>query len=413
MWPFRKKIVEKSIEEKSVSLPDTTAQWMVGQPFFKDWSTETAIREGYKVSSWVFACITKIMDSASSVPFVVQQKINDETWENRPDHPLQMLLDAPNPWMDWQTMFELGTAHLYLGGNNLLTKVRATPNGPVLELGILPPDKVEAIAGSKELVRMYKFQRGGSLGAINILPEDMIHIKFPDPSNFVWGISPLQAGSRIVDTDVQAVNWNKVSLQNMNVPTGLISFKDKLSNDQWQAARTELQERNESNDDHRQIMIMGADATFKEMSRNAVEMDFNQGRKMTREEICAIFQVPPVVVGIYENSSLNNVREAREIFWVDTMIPYLTGYVGALNFSLTPEFGDDLRIALNLSQVQALAAIFSRKVDDAKKIWDMGVPFNVINQEMNLGYPEIEGGNTGWVAANLNPAAVASGESIE
>ena len=410
MWPFKKKIKIESIEEKSVPLPEVEAQWKIGQPFFKDWSTEVAIREGYKVSSWELACITKMMDSASLLPFVVRQKIDSETWENRPNHPLQMLLNAPNPWMDWQTIFELGTAHLYLGGNNLLTKVRANPNGPVLELGILPPDKVQAIAGRENLVERYEFERGD--GKITIKPKDMIHIKFPDPSNFVWGISPLQAGSRIVDTDVQAVNWNKVSLQNMNVPTGLISFKDKISKDQWQAARTELQERNESNDDHRQIMIMGADATFKEMSRNAVEMDFNVGRKMTREEICAIFQVPPPVVGIYDKATLANIKEAREIFWVDTMIPYLTGYVGALNFSLTPEFGNDLRIIIDISQVQALAAIFSTKIKDAKELWSMGVPFNIINQKLDLGFPEIEGGDTGLISATLNQIGVATGEGI-
>ncbi len=90
MWPFnRKKKKEQQalqqsdaeynqflqfLEWKSVSLPETSSSSAVGQPQFSEWSVERAISDGYKASTWEYACVTKIMDSASSVPWKVQEQ---------------------------------------------------------------------------------------------------------------------------------------------------------------------------------------------------------------------------------------------------------------------------------------------------------------------------------------------------
>ncbi len=43
-------------------------------------------------------------------------------------------------------------------------------------------------------------------------------------------------------------------------------------------------------------------------------------------------------------------------------------------------------------------------VDAATKLWSMGVPFNEINQRLELGFDDIEGGDTGYLGSGLLPS---------
>jgi hypothetical protein len=136
-------------------------------------------------------------------------------------------------------------------------------------------------------------------------------------------------------------------------------------------------------------------------------MDFIESRKMTREEICAIFQVPPPMVGIYDHATLANIETARKIFWLDTVIPFLEDLQSAFNLALTPEFGDDLMLEFDVSNVEAIQENYRDKIETAKSLWAMGVPFNQINQQLELGFDDIPGGDVGYLPMNMLPAGMA------
>jgi hypothetical protein len=91
------------------------------QAYFERWNTEKAVQEGYKVSEWVYTCVTRISTAASSVPWRVYQDTKGGRTpyvSNRGKvHPIEDLLDSPNPYMNGGDFFELLTQHLYLGGN--------------------------------------------------------------------------------------------------------------------------------------------------------------------------------------------------------------------------------------------------------------------------------------------------------
>jgi hypothetical protein len=47
---------------------------------------------------------------------------------------------------------------------------------------------------------------------------------------------------------------------------------------------------------------------------------------------------------------------------------------------------------------------YSKKLDEAKKLFDMGVPFNTISELLKLGVEPIEGGDIGYLQGGLLPA---------
>lgn len=371
----------------------TDAKWY-------EWWTDRAIREGMKSSSYVYACVNLLCKSASTVPWKVYAKNSSGDWIQQDDHPLQLLIEKPTPWHTRKDLMTGMVSHLYLGGNSIHTKVRA--NGIIAELWQLAPDWIRVIPSGTDWVDRYEYRKDGIITFIP--PDDIMHNKFFDPANPYWGLSPLQAGARAVDIDVEAVKFQKVSLQNRAITDGVFTFEHPLTKDQWDEARKMVRDQHQGLDNARAPWVLGAGATWQQMSMTPAEMDFIESRKMTREEICTVFSVPPPMIGILDQATYNNVETARKIFWMDTVIPLLEDIKDCFNLSLTPEFGDNLLLDYDVSGIEALQESTADKINQAKTLWSMGVPFNEINDQLDLGFDPIEGGDVGYLPSGLLPA---------
>jgi HK97 family phage portal protein len=397
----------KNIFKKSITYAQTIPLWKDGKPKWNDWRTDRAIKYGYKSSATVYSCINLIAKSASSVPWHVYKKNREGSWEIVEGHPLEILIDKPNAFMSRKDLIERMTTHLYLGGNSILTKNRA--NNITAELWIMPPDAIQVVPSSRDFISHYEYKADGL--QYRLESKDVIHNKFIDPGDMYWGMAPLQAASKQIDTDVSALNWNKVSLQNRGITDGVFSFEQPLTKQQFDEARVMVREQYSGTENGRTPWVMGSGATYTPMALSPAEMDFIESRKFTREEICSIFGVPPVMIGYYENATLANVETGRKIFWQDTLIPYLEDIKNCFNLSLTPEFGNDIELGYDTSNVDALQENMTEKINNAKSLWSMGIPFNNVNQRLELGFDDIEGGEIGYLPTSLLPASMA-GETL-
>lgn len=397
---------------KSVRSSELLPQWKTSQPqsfaTWNDWSTDRAIQYGYKVNGYVYACINLIASAAASIPWEVYKKVGYKKWEVVEDHPLALLLENPNPFVSRKEFIERLTIHMYLGGNSILTKVRSGKE--VKELWALAPDAIKIQPSKQDFIDRYVYEKDGVKMAFD--PKDIIHSKFTDPSNPYWGMSPLQAGAKVVDTDTEAQTWNKISLENRAITDGIFTFEHPLTQEQWAQARAMIREQHQGIANARSPWVLGAGATWQAMALSPQEMDFINTRKMTREEICSIFGVPPVMVGVYENATLANIETARKIFWQDTVVPFLDSLKGCFNLQLLPDFDPSLYLDYDLSSVEALQESFNDKMNNAKALWSMGVPLNMINQRLELGFDDILGGDNSFLPSGLTMVDPATGLPI-
>jgi HK97 family phage portal protein len=394
----------KQFFKKGITYGQTIPTWIDKKARWNSWSTERAIKYGYKTSAVVYSCINLISKSASSVPWHVYRRNAQGEKEVVPNHPLSLLIEKPNPFMSRKDLIERITSHLYLGGNSITSKVRA--NDIVSELWILPPDAMKIVPSQTDFISHYEYRADGIVHRIET--RDIIHNKFIDPGNMFWGMSPLQAGAKQIDTDVSAMEWNKVSLQNRAITDGVFSFENPLTHEQWTEARKMVREQYSGASNAHTPWVLGNNAKWQPLSLSPQEMDFIESRKFTREEICSIFGVPPVMIGYYENATLANIETGRKIFWQDTIVPYLEDLKNCLNLALSNDFGgEDLELSYDLSKVDALQENMTEKITNAKSLWSMGVPFNMVNQRMELDFDDIPGGDVGYLPSSLLPSDLA------
>jgi HK97 family phage portal protein len=373
------------------------------QPIWKDWDTKDAIQEGYKSSVWVYACAYRLAKSAASANWKVYRKTGDDK-ERAADSEYQDLLDAPNDNQTSQTLMELITLHLNLGGNALASIVGV--NNRPDELWMIDPAHTEPVPTNDrgEWLEHYKYNKGGNKKEFD--PESVIHWQFSDPENQYWGQSPLKAAAKAVDIENEAEDFQKVSLQNRMMADGLITFDKPLTEDQHARAKDEVKNR-----DAREPMVIGNEARFEALNMTPAEMDFIKSRKMTRTQICAAYGVPQPLVGIYENATLSNIQTARSIFWLDTMIPFLDDIQATINLSLSPLFGDEYYVEYDVNHLSVLLDVLIKKAELVKTFFDRGVPMGVLDRWLDLGLPEYDGKQTPFIKGGYAPSNMLTGSA--
>ena len=86
------------------------------------------------------------------------------------------------------------------------------------------------------------------------------------------------------------------------------------------------------------IAVLEEGLKYKPVSLSPRDMEFLKQRKLCREEICAVFKVPPALVGLYEYANYANAEHQNKAFWQKAIIPKLHKLEHKLNNSFLPMF---------------------------------------------------------------------------
>jgi len=401
-------IIGGSKETSTWSFP-----YFSGSADFRDWNTEDAIQKGFKSNTYAYRCVRIIAENVASVDWRVYKSDTDGDYKPESNHDMMDILNEPNNYMTWNDISEMIAIHLNLSGNAIVKKIRRESSDRAV-IGLIPvsPDIVTPRLDEDGNIKDYLVVYGPKQREV-LEVDDIIHFKFTNPANLYWGMSPLQAVSKVVDTDNEAIKWNKIAMQNRGVADGVFTVEEDLTAEQYSDIKKKIREQMQGSDNARGIILMsGGRMSWQGLSRSPAEMDFIESRKMNREEICAAFGVPPILAEIYDNAIYNNMKEAKYVLWQNTIIPILQKIREVLNNQLLKkDFNNEgYYLDFDLSNVPAMERSFKDKVENAERLFRMGIPLNQIIQELELGFDEIEGGDESYIPTNLMPTSLMSTE---
>jgi len=373
-----------------------------GIPVYTEMSARKATREGYKLSLHVYRAVRTIVQAVSGIPW----KVLDKNGEEIPDHDFTKVWSRPNKEFSGQDNMEFIIAHLKLVGNSLIMPIMV--NGRPKEFWICMPDLIKPIPAEKKGEWLKGYQVTDTEGKqYELLPGTFIHFMQFDPGNPYWGIGDLMAAARTVDTDNESQDTQKISMQNRGMPSGVFEHESQLTDEQFKEQNRRIQEIFLEKTRRRAPWVLGGGAKWHQMSLTPVEMDFIESRLQNKRDIASAFGLDPWWLGDREHSTYNNVIEARKALYEDVGIPLLDDIRSTLNLKVAPLYGEDITITYDLKNVAALRADFGKKVEQAKNLWAMGVPFSQINEQLELGFEEFEGWDMGYLPVNLLPSGSA------
>lgn len=417
MWPFNRRkaiippggdVLEQltALSLKSLTLPEALPNWRLYSRQQQEWLVDTAIREGYNASAIVYAAIEKRAKLIASVPWSIYQE-KDGDWEEVTDTPLQKLLDYPNPDQSFHELMYEASQSLDLAGNAFISEIKAgTDNFPV-ELWLLPAQHIRIYPAAQfRLVDYYKYANSRSANGRRIEADDMIQLKMPNPGDPYYGMPPLKAAGRAADIDREAGIFQKVGLQNRGLSDLMVKIPENSGEDIAEQIREKLRQRQQGPANARAPIVTTGDV--KQLNLSPAEMDFVNSRKSVWTEIAAAFGTPLSTLGFTEDVNLANAKEMERSLWSNTIVPQLDLIKLQLNHQLVSEFNRPgrprIEMRYDLSNVEALQDSLDKKLTNANVLWGMGVPFNTINQRLELGFDEIEGGDVSYIGAGVLPA---------
>ena len=368
-----------------------------GIPVYTDMTVRKATREGYKISVYVYRAVRTIVQAASAIPWIVQ----DNKGELIENHEFTKAWSKPNPEFSGQDNMEFIIAHQLLCGNSLIQPIIV--GGRPREFWVVMPDLVKPIPSDVK----GEWLKGWEVTSIDgkqvtVPASQFVHFMMMDPGNPYWGIGPLMAAARTIDTDNEAQDTQKISMQNRGVTDGVFTHETPLTQEQFEEARRQIRENFLAKSKRREPWVLGAGAKWNQMSLTAIEMDFIASRLHNKRDIAGAFGISPIFLGDLEQSSYNNMMEARKALYEDVAIPLLDDVKSTLNLKIAPMYGD-ITITYDTSRIAALREDFSKKVEQAKSLWSMSVPFNQINERLEMGFTEFPGWDRGYLPLTLLP----------
>lgn len=133
---------------------------------------------------------------------------------------------------------------------------------------------------------------------------------------------------------------------------------------------------------------------FKDATQTSKDLQYIEARKLTREEVAAVYHVPPPMVGILDKATFSNITEQHKMLYQDTLGPWLTMIAEEIQLQLIPDIAaaesDELYVEFNLRE--KLTGNFEERQDAITKA--VGGPTMTVNEARALdNRPPLEGGD--------------------
>jgi HK97 family phage portal protein len=352
-------------------------------------SFERLVKDAFRKNPVVRACVQEIATSISEAPI---RAYTDEADGKRlwiPEHPVEELFEQPNARDSYVEFIERAIQHYFIGGNTFIRKIRS-PNRRIVSLSLIRPDKVvTADVGEDGFPVNFKIREGVTSKVQTIPARDIIHIPDTDPLNEIFGLPRILAALTEIQADNEATLYVSEVLHNHGSPGTVVAVdSDKIRGQHLlERAEAKWEQKFGPGAGRGKVAFLPGAHTVKEIGFNLKDLEFKAMRDVARSSICAVFGIDPMILGLSSRGgtmSGNEHKEARRKLWMQTLIPMIRRWEGAINAFLAPDFGN-IRAGFDLTKIEALQENRNERIERAREMSRTGVAtVQEIREEMQF-----------------------------
>jgi HK97 family phage portal protein len=347
-------------QKKTSTSGPVVAYAQVGRPRWTPRRYDALAEEGYRRNIIAYRCISEVARGAASIPWLLY----DADGRELDAHPLLEMLARPNPLQSGTQLRESLFSYYQIAGNAYVEVIRGDDGVP-RELHVLRPDRMCVVPGESGLPQGYEYAVGGRKVRWAADPltgaSAILHWKAFHPLDDWYGMAPLEAAMIAIDQHNAASTWNQALLNQAARPSGALIYAPKdapghLSDEQFRRLKEELEEHYTSPRHAGRPLVLEGGLEWKEMGLSPKDMDWLAGRDRAARDIALAFGVPEQLIGISDSETYANMAEARLALYEETILPLAHLLCAEMNRWLAPQFGEDLRLAIDTDEIPALAA---------------------------------------------------------
>lgn len=339
---------------------------------------------------WLRKGLRFIADSIKFLPLMVV----DADGQEQPGHYISELFEYVNDTDNPVTLWEHYVIYKYLGGEFPLELVPDKRGIPV-EVWARRPDRVLVVPDMAPERKLYPRIAGYRYedDKDHLIPPELLWFdKFTHPTNPWRGLNVISAARQGIAIDTFAHASIKTFLQKGSQPPYAIITPQGITTTEMERIEQKAQHKLGGYENvYRPIMLEEGVTDIKTLSYPDIELRWMEQSRFGRDETGAMIGLPDLLMGYgseqYDNSDKMNAH--LKYYWEMTGGPL----VKARDVSMTTFFHQHYprlldakhRIVTDLSGVAVLREDLDGKLDQSLKLFSMGVPFEQINERLELG----------------------------
>lgn len=321
--------------------------------------TKDIIDSGYLSNPDIYTVVNKVARTASFAPFKVYKiknqakhkqykswtgenatvaslvramSIKNDTYEEMNDHPLNKLIEQPNPWQKGREFTENSVGFKVLTGERFWHIVKldmGLNEGTPFAIYNLPPQYV-AIKGDGTLLGIAGYEliisRNSSLNIEEVVFSRYWNPNYDTSGSQLRGLSPFKAGGKLTTRSNAVLTRSVNMLQNAGA-AGLVFEKptpgvEGMTSDQGAKLKHNLNNEVLGIENANTIGVANGDLGYLNFGLKGTEMELVELERMTMEKICGLVNVPPVIFNT-DRSIQNNLQEAKKELVIGACCPEL------------------------------------------------------------------------------------------
>lgn len=344
---------------------------------------------GTEAIGYVMDCIEQYSVTAANAPYHFERDNGKRlrmpgeaaTPEARGEAPAELveLLKRPNRIMDWGELIELSVIDFLLAGEFIWFKNgtdRVT--GRCKELYRLPPSLVDVEPG-RTAPAGYIYTPPGGGKDIHLRPDEVVHVKRPNPHDPWRGLGVIAGDPRMYDVALSALDSMALYYEQGTKLSGVLETDRSVPPSTMTKIKAEIDSLWRGVKNFHRVATLERGLKFKPISADARQADYKNTRELTRTDIAQAFKIPLPLLGAVGNADRQAVAEAQRIFDNKVMRPFLNRIQQQVSYQLTQAWGVNLVIEHSyiipyedkLDLGQAMAAIPGVRVREVRALIDL------------------------------------------
>ena len=332
----------------------------------------------------VYSALTAISDAGAGMDIKVYE-VKEGTETEVPNHPYYSLFKSPNPFEGSFEFLERILLNLDIYGNCFISKEKVAGG---FELYILNPLYVGIIPDPKLKIKQYNYYINGQ--SVAYKPEEIIHLKTPNPSDNYFGLPPLACATNILTFEKNRLSFANAYFLNGAIPVGVIESDQNLSDQTLKLIRGSWENLHKGVTNSHKVAILQGGLKYKPITAALKDLDFSGLKKMSRDDVLGIYKIPSSILGDQSGTGASEGKSAITSFWRACVLPRLKRVESGLNRGLKVEiFGNGNYIfKFDLTNITALQ---DSKTDTAQYLTTMvsGSVFTINEARMDAGKPAL------------------------
>lgn len=361
--------------------------------------TEGVLAEQFRSEVWVYACANIISSKIAMLPIRIYTQNKAGETEYVTEHPFLDIVNRPSATVSKYNFIYLLNAYRELNGQSFINL--GNDAGLPLTYEILP-----AHAMMPEQRENSGVISSWVLNGNRTIPASwLVHWMNPNPLDPFVGLSPIQAVRMGIQGASDARVANAQIFRNGARLEGYWNAKEKMGAEEFERNATVIEAKYAGAENAHKTPVLTGGFEFKPFTLPMRDLEYTMGLKLTKEEICAAYSVPVVLMNTTDAATYNNLKTAKEQLFVDCILPRLTCITDGLDAMLHRYPGTEkMHVEFDLSGVSELKQDMDKTSRVAQRLHLMGVPLNTLLEAFDFPIDAVDGGDVSYLPLSLLPA---------